>query len=191
MVARAEIGCAGAPLLRLWRRGDRTDRGRHHNRERAGDKGCPKQALHDELLALNQTTNITGGNLAVSRRLFKSKQARNEAGLCDIRAELSQLPATPVTMMVVTMMMVPAMPPMMAMMPPMHFRRRQLGVLLNRRRGAGIAERQRVGALGRRCERKHCANGGEPHHFRELHECSPWVGCHVCAESLAATLHAI
>ena len=94
-------------------------------------------------------------------------------------------------MMVMAMMMVPAVPTVMVVMPPMHFRRRQFRVLLNRRRGAGIAERQRVGALGRRCERKHCANGGEPHHFRDLHECSPWVGCHVCAESLAATLHAI
>jgi len=95
-------------------------------------------------------------------------------------------------MMMVAVMMVVAMPTvMMPMMPPMHFRRRQFGVLLNRRCGAGIAERQRVGALGRRCERKHDANGGESQNFRKLHECSPWVGCHVCAESLAATLHAI
>jgi len=95
-------------------------------------------------------------------------------------------------MMMVAVMMVVAMPTvMMAMMSPMHFRRRQFGVLLNRRGGAGIAERQRIGALGRRGERKHGANGGESQNFRKLHECSPWVGCHVCAESLAATLHAI
>jgi hypothetical protein len=96
--------------------------------------------------------------------------------------------------MVVVMMaavMVPAVPPMMVTMPPMHFRGRQPGVFLNRRGGAGIAERQRIGALGRRCEREQCANGGEPQNFRELHECSPWVGVHVCAESLAATLYAI
>jgi len=176
MAARAEIGgvgCADARRLRLWRRGDRTDRGRYHNRERACDEGCPDQALHDQLLALNRMTRITDSNLAVSGRPFKSKQARNDAGLCDIRAKLSQLPAAPVTMMVVAMMMVPAMPTVMAMMPPMHFRRIQFGVVLNRRGGAGIAERQRVGALGRRCERKHCANGGEPHHFRELHKRSP------------------
>ena len=70
-------------------------------------------------------------------------------------------------MMVVVMMaavMVPAVPPMMVMMPPMHFRGR---------------------------EREQRANGGEPQNFRELHECSPWVGVHVCAESLAATLYAI
>lgn len=74
-------------------------------------------------------------------------------------------------MMMVAMMMVVAMPTvMMAMMSPMHFRRRQFGVLLNRRCGAGIAERQRVGALGRRCERKHDANGGESQNFRKLHE---------------------
>ena len=95
-------------------------------------------------------------------------------------------------MMVVVAVMVPAMPTvMMAVVPPMHFRCRQLGVFLNRRGGAGIAERQRIGALGWSCEREQRANGGEPQNFRELHECSPWVGCHVCAESLAATLYAI
>ena len=88
--------------------------------------------------------------------------------------------------------MVPAMP---TVMPPMHFRGRQPGVLLNRRGGAGIAERQRIGALGWSREREQRTNGGEPKNFRdknfrELHECSP-LGCHVCAESLAATLHAI
>jgi hypothetical protein len=95
-------------------------------------------------------------------------------------------------MMVVVAVMVPAMPTvMMAVVPPMHFRCRQLGVFLNRRGGAGIAERQRIGALGWSYEREQRANGSEPQNFRELHECSPWVGCHVCAESLAATLYAI
>ena len=98
--------------------------------------------------------------------------------------------------MVVAMMMVPAMPTVMAVVPPMHFRCRHPGVLLNRRGGAGIAERQRIGALGWSCECEQRANGGErksfrDRNFREPHECSPWVGCHVCAESLAATLHAI
>jgi hypothetical protein len=94
-------------------------------------------------------------------------------------------------MMVVVVVMVPAMPTVVAVVPPMHFRRRQPGIFLNRCGGAGIAERQRIGALGRHSERQKRANGGEPQNFRELHECSPWVGCHVCAESLAATLHAI
>ena len=53
--------------------------------------------------------------------------------------------------MVVAMMMVPAVPPVMVMMSPMHFRCRQPGILLNRRGGAGIAERQRIGALGWSC----------------------------------------
>ena len=74
--------------------------------------------------------------------------------------------------------MVPAMPTVMTVMPPMHFRRRQPGVFLNRRGGAGIAERQRIGALGWSCECEQRANGGEPKNvrdknFRELHECSP------------------
>jgi hypothetical protein len=80
-------------------------------------------------------------------------------------------------MVVAMMMVVPAMPTVMAVVPPMHFRRRQPGVFLNRRSGAGIAERQRIGALGRRSEREQRANGGEPQNFSELHECSPWVGC--------------
>ena len=94
----------------------------------------------------------------------------------------------PVTMV---MAMMPAVPPMMVTMPPMHFRGRQPGVVLNRRGGAGIAERQRIGALGWRCEREQRADSCESQNFRELHECSPRVGVHVCAESLAATLHAI
>jgi hypothetical protein len=81
-------------------------------------------------------------------------------------------------MMVVVAVVVPAMPTvMMAVMPPMHFRCRQPGVFLNGRGGAGIAERQRIGALGRRCEREKRANGGEAQNFRELHEGSPRVGC--------------
>jgi hypothetical protein len=106
---------------------------------------------------LNQLTKITGSNLAGSRRSFKSKQARDETGLLDRCAKLSQLPTAPV--MVVAMMMMPAVPPMMVMMPPMHFRCRQPGVFLNRRGGAGIAERQRIGALGRSRERQQRANG--------------------------------
>ena len=81
-------------------------------------------------------------------------------------------------MMVVVAVMVPAMPTvMMAVVPPMHFRCRQPGIFLNRRGGPGIAERQRIGALDWSCERQQRANGGESQNFRELHECSPWVGC--------------
>jgi hypothetical protein len=129
-----------------------------------------------------------GAQSGHARQPFKSKQARADADLCDIYPGLPRLPAMPVAMMVVMVMMtvVPAMPTMMAvmvMMPPMHLRCRQPGILLNRCGGAGIAERQRIGPLGRRRERKQGANGGETKNFRELHECSPWVGCHVCAES--------
>ena len=117
-------------------------------------------------------------------------------GLCDICGELPDLPAMPVTM-VMAMMMMPAVPPMMVMMPPMHFRWRQPGVLLNRRGGAGIAERHRIGALGGSCEREQRADGGEPKNFRdknfrELHECSPWGSDVTSAPNrIAATLHAI
>ena len=83
-------------------------------------------------------------------------------------------------MMVVMVMPMPAVPPVMMVVvmavPPMHFRGRLPGVFLNRRGGAGIAQRQRVGALGRRSEREHRADGGEPQYFRELHEYSPRIG---------------
>jgi hypothetical protein len=88
-----------------------------------------------------------------------------------------------VVVMVAAMMVVPAMPTVMAVMPPVDFRRRQSGVSLNRRGGAGVAERHRTGALGGSCEREQGADGGESQNFRKLHECSPWVGCHVCADS--------
>ena len=79
------------------------------------------------------------------------------------------------TMMVV-MTMVPAMPPVVVvMMPPMHLRCRQPGIFLNRRGGAGIAERQRIRALCRGREREQCANGRKPQNFRYLHVWSPWV----------------
>jgi hypothetical protein len=104
------------------------------------------------------------------------------------------MPVAMMVMMVVVAMM-PAVPPMMmvvvAMVPPMNFRRRQPGVLLNRGGRAGIAQRQRIGAFDWRSERKQCANGRKPQNFRELHKSSPWIGYHVCVELLAATLHAI
>lgn len=68
----------------------------------------------------------------------------------------------PVTVMMMAMM--PAVPTMMmmemvAVVPPVHCRRRQPCIFLNRRRSAGIAQRERVGALGRGCEREQRANG--------------------------------
>ena len=80
----------------------------------------------------------------VSRRALKSKQARDEADLFDVCARLSHSPTVVAVMMVVVMMpvMVPAMPAVMVMavVPPVHFRRRQPGILLNRRGSAGIAQ---------------------------------------------------
>jgi hypothetical protein len=65
-------------------------------------------------------------------------------------------------MAVVVMTVVPAMPAKMAVGPPMRFRCLGPGILLDGRRGAGIAERQRIGALGRRDESEQCANGRKP-----------------------------
>jgi hypothetical protein len=71
-------------------------------------------------------------------------------------------------MVVVTTMVVMTMPAMMAM-PPSRFRRLRLDILLDGRGSAGIAQRQRVGALDRRGESEHGANGGKPQNFRHLH----------------------
>jgi hypothetical protein len=92
---------------------------------------------------------------------------------------LSRSPAVPVAMMmvVVSAMVMVMVPAVMAVMPPMHFRCRRSGIFLNRRGGAGITERHRIGALDWRCEREQRADSGESQNFRELHECSPWVGC--------------
>jgi hypothetical protein len=73
------------------------------------------------------------------------------------------------------MAMVPAMVMMVTVTPPTHFRRRRLDVVLDGRGGAGIAQRKRVGALGRRGDSEHCANGGKPQNFRHLHMSSPYL----------------
>jgi hypothetical protein len=81
-----------------------------------------------------------------------------------ISLESAILPAAPVTM-------VPAMP-MMVMapaMPPSHFRGRRPGILLNRRRGAGVADRQRLRTLGRSGEDEQCADRSKAQNFRHLH----------------------
>jgi len=75
----------------------------------------------------------------------------------------------PVTMMmVVVVMTMPAVPAVMVMvvamemmtvMSPVHFRRRLPGIFLDGRCRRGIAERERVRALDRGCEREQCANG--------------------------------
>jgi hypothetical protein len=77
--------------------------------------------------------------------------------------------------MVAAMMMVVMMPvpPMMMMAPPVNFRRRQPGIFLNGGSGAGIAERKRAGALGRRSEHEQGAYRSQSQNFGELHEISP------------------
>jgi len=71
-------------------------------------------------------------------------------------------------MMMVPMMVMMTMPTVMAM-PPSRLGRHRLDIFLNGRGGAGIAQRQRVGTLGRRGENEHCANGGKAQNFRHLH----------------------
>ena len=87
-------------------------------------------------------------------------------------------PTASVMMMVPTVVMM-TMPAMMAM-PPSHFGGCRLDILLHGRSRTGIAERQRVGPLGRRGENEHCADGGKAQNFRHLHVWSPQVSlCHV------------
>ena len=65
-------------------------------------------------------------------------------------------------------MMVPTMPAMMAVPPPSHLGGCRLDILLDRRRGAGIAERQRLGALRWYGQDKQCADCGESQNFRHV-----------------------
>ena len=95
--------------------------------------------------------------------MVETKTGPPIAGLFDIRAKPPQSPAAPVPVMV------PAMPTMVTVPPPPYFRGRRLGILLDRRGGAGVAERQRLGALGRSGQDEQCANGGKPQNFRHLH----------------------
>jgi hypothetical protein len=68
---------------------------------------------------------------------------------------------------VVPVRTVPAMMVMTVMMaPPVHFRRRQLSVLLDGSRSGGIVERERIGALGRRGQRQQGADGSQSQNFR-------------------------
>jgi hypothetical protein len=105
------------------------------------------------------------------------KTGPQKTGLFGIRPKLPYSPAVPVTMMMVMMtimVMVPAMPPMMmvvvvAVMSPVYFRRRQPGVLLNRRGGAGIAERQCIGALGGSSKSQQRAHRRKPQNLHNLH----------------------
>ncbi|MEH2623709.1 hypothetical protein V1292_001764 [Bradyrhizobium sp. AZCC 1719] len=132
-------------------------------------------------------SEITGGNLASFKASAEIETGPRSSGPVGICAKLPQSPAVPVTMMMVVMAMmvvVPAMPPMMVVvvavmvMSPMHFRRRQPGILLNRCGGAGIAERQRIGALGRSGKRQQGTNGRKPKNLHYLHIQSPRVvGC--------------
>jgi hypothetical protein len=85
-------------------------------------------------------------------------------------------------MMVVIMAVVPvmAMMPMVApvmmvmMMPsPMDLGGFHLGTLLNRRGGAGIGQRQRLGALGWRSKHQHSADRSQAQKFHYVHSYSP------------------
>jgi len=68
---------------------------------------------------------------------------------------------------VVPMRTVPTMVVMTMMMtPPMHLRRCRLCVLLNRSRGGGIVERERVGALGGCREGHQRADDSQSQNFR-------------------------
>ena len=168
MAVRAEIGGvrrAGAVSAPAAPRRPYRSQPARQPRERRRT-GCTDKLFMTGLLLVDPRCEINGRQ---SRPFQGTPQIRNRpamSGPVDVCARLSLLPAAPVAMMAVmvvaTMMMVPAVPTaVMAMMPPVHFRRRQLCVLLNRRGGAGIAERHRIGALGRRCEREQRADGGE------------------------------
>ena len=79
---------------------------------------------------------------------------------------------SPAAMMVAMMMMptvvVMTMPTMMTMSPP-RFCGLRPDILLDGGGSAGVAQRQRVSALGWSGYNEHGANGGKPQNFRHLH----------------------
>jgi hypothetical protein len=70
--------------------------------------------------------------------------------------------------MAVVMMMTPAVSAV-----PAHFRGRLLRTVLDRRDGAGIAQRHRLGALDWRGQHEQCADGGKAQNSRNVHAYSP------------------
>jgi hypothetical protein len=95
-------------------------------------------------------------------------------------------PSAVVTMMVVMAVMMMPMMPVMAMMPmvtpmmmvmmmpsPMDLGGLHLGTLLNRRGGAGIGQRQRLGALGWRGEHQQSADRRQSQKSHYVHVHSP------------------
>jgi hypothetical protein len=86
------------------------------------------------------------------------------------------------------------MPPMPTMMPaaPAHFGRYLLRTVLDRRRSAGIAQRQRPGALGWRGQHQQGADCGKAQNLRNVHLYLPWViGCHAGAVRFVLRIAAI
>jgi hypothetical protein len=66
------------------------------------------------------------------------------------------------------------MPTMMPAVMPAHFGGHLLRTVLYRRRGAGIAQRQRLGALGWRGQQQHGADCGKAQNLRNVHLYLPW-----------------
>jgi hypothetical protein len=122
------------------------------------------------------------GRLFVFRAIALRQRSPRE------RAGAAPTPSAVVTMMVVMavmMMPVMAMVPVMAMMPmvapmmmvmmpsPMDLGGLHLGTLLNRRGGAGIGQRQRLGALGWHSEHQQTADRSQSQKFHYVHAYSP------------------
>jgi hypothetical protein len=118
----------------------------------------------NKLLVLIQVLIQVADNVQPSCR-FHGSDAFNENrpalnGPVDPIRARKRSPAAPMPTMPAVVVAVP---------PPSHLGGCRLGILLDRRGGAGIAERQRLGALGRSGQEEQCANGGKPQNFRHLH----------------------
>jgi hypothetical protein len=75
--------------------------------------------------------------------------------------------------MTVVVMMVVMMAPAVSAVPA-SFRGRLLRIVLDRRGGAGIAQRHRLGALDRSGQHEQCADCGKAQNSRNVHAYSPW-----------------
>src|SRR5258705_9615019 len=67
----------------------------------------------------------------------------------------------------------PPMPPMPAMAVPAHFGGHLLRTVLDRRGGAGVAQRQRPGSLSRSGQHEQYADGGKPQNLHHVHLSPP------------------
>src|SRR5882757_3448570 len=107
------------------------------------------------------------------------KTKARHAGLSNSRARADALlgriglPAVPVAAM--PMVAAPVMTAPAPVPVPAHFGGQLAGIVLHCRGSTGSAQRQRLGALGRRSNREKSRDGGKAQNSLHVHKYPPWV----------------